>query len=153
MKKLLNLAMILMIAIFTLSCSNTETPDAVKNEVNSNSIQNLQAKSSGEEIKDPSTLTPEEQQEMINEGIQAIEFFVKSPQETEFIATSGRKAVTLCHDNYNSLHGNACVYNSSGYLVNVSWGPKLVSHDGGDTAFEDINVRVYTGNIVSQCNC
>lgn len=154
MKKLFNLAMILMIAIFTLSCNNTDNPESVKQEVNNDSKSNLAARGEGQEIKDPSNLTLEEQKELTSEAFEAVMYFKNNPEAEQFVTPSGRKAVTLCHDSYNSPRGNACVYNSSGYLVNVTWEPQFISGPSGNSGFYfDDGPRTYTGTIVSQCNC
>jgi len=145
MKKLLTLAMIAMIAV---SCNNADTPQSVNQEVNSNSKTNLQARGEGEEIKDPSNLTEEEKAELVEEAITTVKYFTENPEVSEFTTQSGRRAVILCHDNYNASSGNACVYNSSGYLVEVTWYPKQRNNQTPP----DAGIQ-YSGTIVSQCNC
>lgn len=140
MKKLLTLAIISMLAI---SCTNTETPQSVKQEVNSSSKTNLQARGEGQEIKDPANLTEAETKEMITEAIEAVKFFEQKPTAIEYSAQSGRKAVILCTTGINSAFGHACVYNSSGYLVYVGW--------SDPDSF--LRKKVYYGIVTNQCNC
>lgn len=154
MKNLLRFVLISAIGAMSLtSCNNADTPQSVNQEVNSNSKTNLQARGEGQEIKDPSNLTPEEQREFITVAIEAIQYFQKNPDATEYTSRAGAgiKAITLCHTPYNSGYGHACVYNSSGYLVNVSWEPKMIDHGNTSGVYPD--TTVYSGQIVSQCSC
>jgi hypothetical protein len=104
--------------------------------------------------------TPEEQQKQVFQNKTAAKE-VNYTDEKEFIALAeeivekdlesggGTDSRILCHTPYNIDHGHACLYNSSGYLVTVTWSP---DPRYGELVPPDADL-VYSGQVTPRCNC
>lgn len=131
-----------MLAMLT-SCNNSE------GQINSEDQQHqtFSGKTAARESEEIPQLTPEQEKAMIEDAVANLQ----ENREAELKGSNeaGRYASTiLCHTNYNSQYGHACVWNN-GYLVNVSWEPKTYANGAG--IYPDWTV--YSGSVVPRCNC
>lgn len=141
-------ASIIMLATLT-ACNNSEgsinNPEDQKGAV----FQSKAAARGGEELP---SLSPEEEKAVIEEAIETL----KSDQESELNGNgSTDRARILCHTNYSSPSGHACVYNSSGYLVTVTWDYVRDLYNVGEMMGldPDSGHYVYHGTVTPRCNC
>lgn len=153
MKKLLTLALI----TFALTACKNTTSELFDDGINQNYTDNLASRNSEEfDVKDPEGLTLEETEMILKEAAESIGYFENNPRETEMVTSYGRKAVTLCHTPYSAMEGSACVYNTSGYLVRVTWEPASNPFGGNIGIIYPPGYsgpKRYYGSIVKQCNC
>lgn len=148
MKRLLLVAMLGIFSTTSLtSCSNTGTSDLQPETVNQS--KQVETKASAREGKELPELTESEELEMIENAKKLVEKQISNPKETASTETSR----ILCNTNLNSPRGHACVWNSTGHLVSVSWGPKSYHSTSGEQLYPPDPQIIYSGSVVSQCNC
>lgn len=131
------------------SCQNSESQISSPEQKGS-VFQSKAAARGGEELP---PLSKEEEKAVIDEAIETL----RLDREAELKGGSGdanRAAMILCHTSYQQMSGHACVYNSSGYLVSVTWGLDVgnPSYNGGDSLPSEPHI-IYHGTVVPRCNC
>lgn len=147
MKKLF-FASILMLA--TLTACNNETSNTAPEE-QQNQTFSSKTMARGEDLPE---LTPEEEKAVIEEAARTLMYVRESELKGEE-ADTGRKALILCHTNLSAMSGHACVYNSSGYLVTVTWSLESEHYDAGNGlwgTYPDHRI-IYRGKVTPRCNC
>jgi len=136
-----------MLATLT-SCNNSESQ--ISSPEQKGAIFQSKAAARGEELP---PLSKEEEKAVIDEAIETL----RLDREAELKGGTGdadRKALILCHTSYQSMSGHACVYNSSGYLVSVTWGLDVgnPTYNGNDSLPSEPHI-IYHGSVVPRCNC
>jgi hypothetical protein len=147
MKKLL-IASIVMLASLT-ACQNSND-EMISTPVGKEKIEKSN-KVTAREGEDLPPLSPEEEKAMIEDAKETL----RLNREAELNGlgeVTGRRSVILCHTNYNSDFGHACVWNN-GYLVSVSWEPEWISGTLGNSGFYNTENIEFTGTVVPRCNC
>lgn len=144
MKKLFTLALIGAFSTITLtSCANSDMTEPTE-KIETVKQQNENFKASAREVSES------EEAELIAEAIFIVTEYRERPETAER-TTARSQAKILCNTNLSAPRGHACVWNSSGHLVNVTWGPKQYTVGGAVGFYPDWTV--YEGHVVSQCNC
>lgn len=132
------------------SCQNSESQISSPEDQKGVVFQSRAAARGGEELP---PLSAEEEKAVIEEAIETLRLDREAELKGEN-GDAGRKPLILCHTSYSSPSGHACVYNSSGYLVDVSWGPKEYHFGtGGETVGVLHGTLVYSGHVTPRCNC
>lgn len=101
----------------------------------------------GEELP---PLSPEEEKAMIEDAVTNL----RENRENEIknkISTSRYASTILCHTDYLSSFGTACVWNN-GYLVTVTWQPQGFNPNSNHAWSPDDPIE-YTGTVTNHCNC
>ena len=125
------------------SCQNSESSMSNPEDQKGTVFQSKAAARGGEELP---PLSKEEEKAVIEEAIETLRMEKERGEKDE----TGRRPVILCHTPYSGSYGHACVYNSSGYLVNVSWQP---SDDYYPFLPPKGSGPAYSAQVVNQCNC
>lgn len=94
-------------------------------------------------------LSPEDEKALIEEAVENLRLSREAELKEVF---TERRSQILCHTNYNSDYGHACVYSSSGYLVTVTWSPEFTP-DHGQGGIPIPGTIQYNGSVTPRCNC
>lgn len=131
----------------TLTACNNSNDEMISTPVGKEKIESKVTAREGEELP---PLSPEEEKAMIEDAVETVRLN-RDAELNGLGEVTGRRSVILCHTNYLSDYGHACVWNN-GYLVSVTWEPE---HDHGpiyDQTPADPTI-VFTGTVVPRCNC
>ena len=136
----------------TLTACNNENSTTAPEEQQKQTFSSKTMARDGEEIPE---LTPEEEKAVIEEAARTL-LLDREDELKGQTGDAGRKALILCHTNYSAPSGHACVYNSSGYLVTVTWSTGSEQYYAGNGlygTYPDRPKTYYSGTITPRCNC
>lgn len=162
MKKLFTLALIGVFSTFLTSCSNT-AGEQIQEPINQ-TYQNVSASkrtmSDEQLIENAISLVKNntEQKGSFSSRRLLDSLIIIEPEEpTNPEPPIYEENGIICHTPYNQNSGSACVLNSSGNLVRVTWSLEMTdigpggSGGNGQTPIEPR--KVYVGTVVRTCNC
>jgi hypothetical protein len=159
MKKLLTLAITM---VLITSCSNndlSEMQEPIQIDQNFKTSNNEVNKKKSENylIENAINLVKSKGQNQARGPLDPVLDPGENPNDPDPTNPEYEESGIICHTPYNQNSGSACVLNSSGNLVRVTWSLEMTdigpggSGGNGQTPIEPR--RVYTGTVVSSCNC